>query len=502
MRTDFRRWCLWSLLTVAGPVFAATELPAGMNEQDVPKSRSISPENRARVSELLKQVAALTDKLDDPEKKVVALLELADVQRHADLLPDSGRSVKEAIRISQGFAEASEERRILLGRLAARQAELDDFPGAVATLQLIPVERRDFGRYEVFTVLVDCGKHQQAIELSHGFPGDEWEGYLPLVAYSMASRGELDAAVALRDGMKNPIHRRMALLLMIQARLEVRDIKSARRLTATIELPAHKLRALRDIANAELKMGMSDAARQTYLEAKQLAKSANLPSTMLIVLQAQFGELEEALAAAETVEDPHWIWTEISLWLAGQGRYADAFRTAEKIKNEFGRNHTLEEIAVLQAKAGDIAGGLKTARSLPDAYFRSVALREIAKVRFAKEDRDGAKANLVEAVEAAGAVKAGGGTNVIVLWETAVAQAEMADAEAAAKTFQLALKATESYTKLDYRGSLAREVVQAAAVNALSKEALEWASKLPEPEVRIPALLGIADGLLGRTPED
>ena len=463
-----------------------------------------TPETAKVISELLKQAAVAVNEIDDPEKKAVAFMALATVQARAGDRPAAQHSIQESMTAIRALGDISgSERAFLPANVAICQAEIDDLPGALQTIKSIPEANvRGFARVFVIDTLLTRGAHQQALEVSRGIENaDVRERRLSSVAECKSRNGDLQAALSIVKELEKSKNHEVALVLVALARLEAGDIESAQRLASTIENSLPKFRVLCEIANAQLEAKQDDAARHTFREAQQLANTAKLtkPLVHLVVLQAKLGDLQGAMAVVDTLDDPAiriGIAKQVILWLAEKEQIAQAVSLVSRIRDDPHKDDTLRELAVFQAKAGEIKAGLDAARSLQQAYARSYAFREIAKVQFEKGNRDGAKASLAEALKATVNFPVGGGTNVILVQEVAAAQAETGDAEAARQTFLLALTTTESYPDLSYRGQLAGNIAKAEAAAGLADAAAQWALKLPSPEMRVPALLGVVDGLL------
>ena len=496
-----KSWILPALIALALIV------TAGPLEFAVAESRFGTPsENSKVISELLNEASAAVNAIDDSEKKAVAFLALATAQARAGDRPAAQGSIQESIAAIRTLGDISGPENVRLpGVVAIRQAEIDDLSGALQTIKSIPdAGTRDFARNGVIEVLLAHGAHKQALDVSRSIENAFMrELNLSFVAEAKARHGDLDAALSIVNELEKSEQHASAMTMLILARLQAGDVESAQQLTSTIDNSLHKLRALYEIAKAQLAAQKNDAARQTYREAQQLAIKAKLPKVpgVLVVLQAQLGDVQGALAAVDALDDPAertGITKQILLWLAGEGQIAQAVGLVPKIKDDPRKDHTLRELAVFLAKAGEIAAGLETASRLEDAYARSYAFREIAKVQFEKGNHVGAKTSLAEALKATVNFPVGGGTNVIMLQEVAAAQAQTGDVEAARRTFLDALKTTESYPDLSYRGQLAGDIAKAEAAAGLADAAAEWALKPSSPGMRAPALLGVVDGILAK----
>ena len=474
-------------------------LALGVSEAEV--QDDTTTERSKLVSELLQEATVAVGKIIEPDKRAGALLRLASTQARAGGLAAARKLVQEAIRTAQALDASIEAKDLLLADAAATQAGFGDLSDALKTVQFLAEGRRNFSRNEIIEALSAKGEHKKAIEVCRTIEQRDLRGsILCTIAASMAEKGELEQASLMVREIENAQERSLALLLMTLARLEARDFESAKRLAATIEKPMLKLRWLYEFGMAQLRANQSDAARQTYLDARQLEKAAKLSNPVfLISLQARIGELREALAAAEALDDPlerDRTMKDIALWLADNRQTTEAIRLLAKIENEFEQAETRMKLAIRQAKNGEIDEGLRTAKTVLMPSFRSQAFREIARHQFAKDDRNGAKASLVEALKSANELMPGGGTDIIVLREVAAAQAQTADLDAARQTFQQALKKTEAYPDLSYQAELIRQIAEAESLNGLSQDAKVWALKLPSPEIRFGALIGVVDAQL------
>jgi tetratricopeptide (TPR) repeat protein len=408
----------------------------------------------------------------------------------------------EAIQTARTLPEsASTERSGLLTAAAVRQIELADITGALRTTQAIQeAENRDIARFEIVAALLLRSEHKIAVGICNGIENtDTRDSALSSVAESMATNGDLESALAVVTRIEDSSSRSSTLLLVVLTQASLKKFESTNRLTAVIDRAPLKLQALCETATSYLDLRQNDAARETYLEAQRVAKTAHLASHRLIVLQAKLGEMPQALVAATEVSDPlerDRIVKEIVFWVAGQGRIREALVLLPSIKNDFEYAATLREIAIRQADTGDVVGGLRSARSIADHAIRNECLRQLATIQIGKCDCSGAIATLTQAVEAARRVDVGGGTQVILLRETAIAQTQAGDLDSATQTFRRANAAIEAYEDPHYRAKLIATVAKAQAANGLSKDVKEWARKQPMPMIRARALIGLVEGML------
>src|SRR4029077_5337803 len=182
--------------------------------------------------------------------------------------------------------------------------------------------------------------HKKALEVCRNMENaDLREMNLSAVARATARHGDLEAALSIAKGLEKSKSHASTLLMMALMRLEARDIEAAQRLTLTIENPELKSAGLCEIAKAQLDSKQNDEARQTYLEARQLANTAKLTKApgRLIILQAKLGDLQDALAALDALEDPAvrvGIAKQIMLWLAEKGQIAQAVRLISRIRED------------------------------------------------------------------------------------------------------------------------------------------------------------------------
>ena len=499
LKTDGARFFRRLIARMGAIAFVCSPGMVEAQEQAAPPT-----EHAKFIAEMLDRASAAVKQIADPAQRAVGWLDLAAVQARAGEREAARASIQEALRAVGTLGDLSrKDDESLLAAVAIRQAEIGDIAGAQKTIGTISEQRfRDFARAQVVEALLSRSDHKQAVAVCRSIESELIRQVnLSAVAESLAADRKLDAALSLAKELKQTSFHATTLVLIALARLEASDIEDAQRVASTLDDPVVRTRTLYEIGKVQLAKGQARGARQTFLQMREHAKQAKSPNAAewLIVMQAGLGELPQALAALDALDDPAQrlaIAKQLILSLAENGRLADAVGLVPRIKDDEERDYTLSDLAIYQAKGGDVAGALRTANSLVFPYSRCKAFREIAKVQSAGGDHAGAKASLAEALEAAAKIPIGGGTDVIAIREVAAAWAAIGDAETARQVFQRALKAAQAYPDVAYRGQLAGEIAKAEAAAGLSRAAAFWAAKLDSPEERVAAWLGLIDGLL------
>lgn len=481
----------------------------------------------AEVLPLLKEAAAAAREIADAGPAAYALLEIAATTLDAGDNSAARALVREALALFPRVKSAANIDKPAVAILAARlQTRLADVAEAFQTVELLHDEEdRDAARLTVVEALLSLEDYDGAIEACARFAEeDARDEARAAVAEALAAAGKIDKARALVKTIERESGRSYALVAMVQALLAAGDITAAQPLAEVIEDPASRCRALGDIVEAQLGADDRAGAKRTLAQAQELAQELPLDETFrLIALQAEAGEVREAVAVADALDDPdlrdHIVYT-IATAVAAQGDPQEAARLMKTIKTREMHTPLVAAVALSQARAGETDAGVETARSIDDDDVAALAaaLARIAWVQIESGDPDGARKML------AAALKEVSRTDSAEVWRSAdspeaatdrtwalinlfldvgAGYAELGDTETARTVFGTAVQSTEIHEARPYlRASLVGEIAKTESQYGLSVDALAWSRKLKTPAVRESAILGVAEGLLARVSEE
>jgi tetratricopeptide (TPR) repeat protein len=197
--------------------------------------------------------------------------------------------------------------------------------------------------------------------------------------------------------------------------------------------------------------------------------------------------VEQALAAAERIEDADWrseTYAEVAVALAQARQTEQALVVAEQIEDAYERSEAYRAIAVALAQARQAAQALAAAGQIEDAYERSEAYRELAVALAQAGQAEQAQEAFQQALAAAGQIEDAYERSEAYR-AIAVALAQAGQAEQAQEAFQQALAAAERIEDA-YGRSLAYGAVALALARARkAKQAQEAFTKALEAAGRI-----------------
>ncbi|MBI2956262.1 MAG: hypothetical protein HYY26_03000 [Acidobacteria bacterium] len=444
---------------------AQVQLKAGDWEAAIATARS-SPDPFCQ-AKVLSQLALARKKNDDPSGAVAALQEALQVAQHQRPISSRGLFLGEnndpqfwprAVR-EEAFQQRVEEfnRDSALQDIAGVQMELGDTNAALQTTMMI----RDRGSQIHFL----CS----------------------LAIHQAKTTGRASAESTIRKALE--IHEEEA----------EQDERFSNLLT---------------IATAQARIGDTEAARENFDKARNMAMADNpdwLGGWRLAEVASYQAQAKDREGALETLRDALRIADETPapndraflLWniverMAELGDQAGALAIVEKIPSSRGWSdpQALRAIVESQLKAGDVSGALQTAARIEDTGFLSNALHWIARSQVAAGDRAAALATLQASLDAA-LRSAEVGVRDYAIAYTAMAFAELGE-------YAIALKVLSSVEDLTERVDFAREIAYVQAKAGHADETLVWALAEPSSLARAYALLGLAEGLLevAGTPRD
>jgi tetratricopeptide (TPR) repeat protein len=347
---------------------------------------------------------------------------------HADDSPrpssnaEAGPSVRAILREASELARKQDEhqhywtQRVLL-HIGEVQTRAGDFDGA---RQSILGSTYDYGRdvqlAELAKAVARNGNAQRAAEIVRLVRSDDSEDSTPLSGIEhLIATGDLSGASKAIKQLKSEEHRAEGL-----RKLAVAYAKSGKTVQATecfslavstaleLEFEWERVRALSETAEAQLSVGMADAAKATMrrlvdkVELKDAwAKLSALRQSAGVAAKANDKQAAQrlfrlALEAVESVSASNKVnaLEQIAVDQAGVGFIDDALKTASKIEHsekdfvqDSYRERALFAIAVAQLKAADGDGAVRTALAVKYfVQYRDDALAKVVDHHVAKRD--------------------------------------------------------------------------------------------------------------------
>jgi hypothetical protein len=275
-------------------------------------------------------------------------------------------------------------------------------------------------------LLVEAGQPAAARALMNGLEPQRRPELLAAMAVAQAAAGNRPASAAtmreaidLATALIQDWRRSSALVAVIRASAELRDVAGARRLAQQVSDRGWQAAAWEQVAVAQARSGDVAGARQT-VGAIADSERRNLALIGIGQAQAKAGDVQGALATAALASGHARarILREAAKAQAAAGDVVRARAIAAVISEEgessaalraiaraqlgrgdvtaaqatvallppLAQTYVLGEVAVAQVKAGDVAGGLATARGAPTTEYRWMALRDVAIAQAAAGD--------------------------------------------------------------------------------------------------------------------
>jgi tetratricopeptide (TPR) repeat protein len=471
-------WLLFGVVAVCGGLLGSGR-PAGGDESD-PRARSSdhppgggetevartagtgdpAPKDAIRVA--LERALQEARNIDDPLKRVRALVCVAEGLARAGDRPAAGSALDQALKEVKSVSVQDERESILHCNLV---------------LQI--------GNAQALAGEWDKAKETAEAIAEHAPPGfsqprwlDGWRAYvLARVAESQARSGRMDEARRTADSIGDDQGKAEALEAVALARAKTGDWKPARDLAAAIQDRESRARAL--LRLAKLQVAASRPAEAAELLAGAVRAIDGLPEDAtssraillleLVEAQLDMGALEAAKKTIPSIPRVHeaqmdWPYRERAILRlkVKEGDFAGALAVARSI-----RGSDMGLVAEAQAKAGDFAGALRTIAQIEHDFSRATALASIGRLQARAGDTTGATGSFGEAL-------------------------------------QVARRVAEVVNRIDGgdpgRPRLLREIAATQAEAGQEVQVSTWIADLSSPNLRAWALAGLADGL-ARRPE-
>jgi len=285
------------------------------------------------------------------------------------------------------------EQAIAAGNIAGQQVEADDLPGAMATFRALPKDSdRSQAVGSIAFSLADQGNTVMALQLIQEFAiGPDAASEYLFVANSLARHGHFDDALSV-------------------ARLISRDPEQTRRFLETLMLiyvqqwkagdrPGASATLSEALGVVEHEPETGYVAKPETSYAELFGQSSGVPAWVayahrprmyqtIVTTLVLSGDREAAPAVVERIrtiatrargsDRKQGALTELAIAQAEIGHFADAQRTARRLKADMGRDDALTAIATEKARQGDSAGALRSVINpakvaYPDSVFGDIA---------------------------------------------------------------------------------------------------------------------------------
>ena len=296
--------------------------------------------------------ARLPDLLAAAPDKTAGVELLADVvaaQARSGDADAAASTLQRAVVMAAEIAEA-ERRARALELLAPAAALSGDSDAVFAIIHELPVqsfERNSAIRLSVSELLAEA-RFEDARRLADLFDHPPHRAQLyTQIAVAMTEAGEVDAALALLEGMEPARMRARALGDMVEAAAMTGNVDAAARIADRIEDPLSATVARSDLAQAHV----------------------------------QAGDLEDARAIIEELDNDAYrqsVLRHIAIAEADAGRLDAAAETASQLTHERYRPEALIRLARAQAAAGQVETARQTAAKLEEGEARETALTAVA----------------------------------------------------------------------------------------------------------------------------
>jgi RNA polymerase sigma factor (sigma-70 family) len=436
----------------------------GHQEAAAPKlpARPTRPADKARRPtpavgpSVLKQALEAAEKARQPERKVRALLAVAEVQTRAGDRSGALRTLGNALRAARAVPDNN--RAGVLALVAGAQAEAGDVEAARKTAR--DADHALASRL-IAVALARAGKAREAVRTIGLIDAKVW----------WARANGLQEIIAVLAGAK--------------------DWDGARAALKAVEGELSRVGALAELAKGQARAGKKEEARKTLDEARRLidgflndrrGKEDRADGLYGVAhAEAEAIDLKTALLTAQSIPDIllRDVFGEVLTYpfreralverSARSGDFKAARKAADAIDGKYQggyqKGYCLRLIARSQAEARDVKGALETADAIEHEFHKAAAYAEIARARARLRDRDGAAETFTRALELAEAVPPRGREGILVF---------------------------------EGRPQALRRLAAAQAEVGEEKAVREWIARQKDAHLRAWALVGLVEGLAAR----
>jgi len=441
------------------------------NAKAGPPGQAKSPEDRAAellVQDCIEKAMEQAASLKEPNKKVIAYLEIAQVQRKTK---DKGRSQKTLAlaKLEVGKMEQEADKAQLFKEIACEEANAGDISAAKETTAKIRDEnRKTEANWAVALAQAETGDVAGAKETAAQIPDETKEWVYVGIAREQAKGGNTIAAKETAEQILGDYLRTCAYAAIAEQRARVGDARGAKEASILAKKEAEKIQSqsrryeayyeigkagevLAAIAKTQLKEGKLEEAKAT---AEQIANAAEQTEAYTALAEARaeagdaagarelirlaisarreidygwmkdwayekaiakaqvkVGDISGAEATAEKITDPQGkfdVQMDIAEALALRGEVRQAEEVAEKVGGGDEQKESIFQIiALAQAKAKDFAGAKDTIEKIMDKEKKAVAYANMAECQAQAQHREEASKTISLAKSEAQSIRAG-----------------------------------------------------------------------------------------------
>lgn len=359
---------------------------------------------------------AVAGTISDPQLRDSVLVAATDVRRTAQ---DLSGAMFTAWRIRDEVRRGEALRRIVIAQADARQMQ-----DALAIVRSIPNPLlADVALGDVATAYARGGNigeaRKHALRIRDARVRSEVQAEITSL---QAEMGDVTDAAAAAKSISDRLSRAQALARVASATIRAGRIADGEeRFASALALcsgargtPERKTFTLIEIARAQISAGEAVEARSTLRRASATLASAKSDSSRYGLLQ-QIASLQ-----------------------ARAGDHVSAVETAWLVDDASLRPELMREVAASQAEAGDVTGAVKMAIALEDRPAGAAALLGVLRVQSRLQDAEGLSETMDAALRAARSMR-GGEVKAGALASLAAAQMAAGDAGAARRTYEEAI---------------------------------------------------------------
>ena len=366
------------------------------------------------------------------------------------------------------WSKVAELQRIV-GREAARTEALD---GMIAEFSHFPAE----ARHRAIEDLAASGRINDAMRATLSFKDTKnrdvgWDGYQAALAAGLLQAGEQEwaqrfaAQITPHSGYDDHL-----ALKNYKLGIERGDFTAARQAFFSLPNPVAHMGWLHLLVSAQMRAGDRAGATQTVRQARKLVdalpkdarKGAFHQADMAILLE-EVGEAAEARQVAERLLEPRatdYAWLGIARARIDRGQITPAQEMIAKIKDDESRSKARVSLIKGFVRAGDLVAARREIDAITSDYERARGLA--------------------------------------ILAEGQARQGRWADATATIVEGRTVASRVEDLPQIIHRRSVALRDIARAQANLPDRATDTWIDALDDPQDRLAAWLGLADGLQQR----
>ena len=449
----------------------------------------------------------------DSQAKALVLIEIGALQARAEDLASSAASFEQAAQAAKSISE-ERDRYWTFVCIAEARAKAGDLEGSLSQVEVIPNSHFKSSALSMIAVAqAEAGEIEKAnqvidsIEPSFHFARD---AALIAVAEAEANAGRVTKAIRTANEIGSVTEKRIALINIARLTSANGNIEGARQATQDIDDSEMKSVALEHVAIGEAKAGNTKNAIETA-ETIRTPQNRSRAIFEIAVIQARRGDSEAAEASfnrglkiggKDGIKSSQYL-KRIALGLLETGKLDRATAIAGELERASDKAQVFKKIAGAYATENNLRAARKAFRTaiqfadeIRENYQKAAALRGIASAQGKVGFEEDASLTFKRAIDAAGAIPIGGGTDVIAFIEIGIAQAQLNDQLNARQTFQRALSSARSYPEEDYVAQLLESIAQGQAKSGDVEGVLKWVNELDSSVMKARSFCGAASGII------